>query len=193
MRACLSNSKFRPTTPSSTTPLRPSPIVPPSSCSGPPRANLTWPAPMSSGADCCGCSVHAEQRRVRSSLRGTVTRIEYAFTGSRLEAQFLLWELARQHLGSDYRREIRLRLPPYVQQVLSNRFPRTHITTRIGRAPAVYFGPFRNRLHGGAFLIRNFSISSSSAAARTISRPVPPTPAACMARWDAASVRATKP
>jgi excinuclease ABC subunit C len=85
------------------------------------------------------------------NLRGTVTRIEYAFTGSRLEAQFLLWELARQHLGSDYRREIRLRLPPYVKLVLSNRFPRTHITTRIGRAPAVYFGPFRNRSTAALF------------------------------------------
>jgi excinuclease UvrABC nuclease subunit len=85
------------------------------------------------------------------NLRGTITRIEYAFTGSRLEAQLLLWELARRHLGSDYRREIRLRLPPYVKLVLSNRFPRTYVTTRIGRAPAVYFGPFRNRSTAALF------------------------------------------
>ena len=84
-------------------------------------------------------------------LRGAVTRLEYAFTGSRLEAQFLLWELARQHLGTDYRREIRLRLPPYVKLMLSNPFPRTHVTTRIGRAPAVYFGPFRNRSTAALF------------------------------------------
>jgi excinuclease ABC subunit C len=85
------------------------------------------------------------------NLRGAITRIEYSFTGSRLEAQFLLWELARSHFASDYRREIRLRLPPYVKLVLSNRFPRTVITTRIGRAPAVYFGPFRNRATASLF------------------------------------------
>ena len=33
------------------------------------------------------------------SLRGTAKRLEYQLTGSRLEAQFLLWELARQHLS----------------------------------------------------------------------------------------------
>jgi hypothetical protein len=59
--------------------------------------------------------------------------------------------LARQHFGSDYRRQIRLRLPPYVKLVLSNPFPRTHITTRIGRAPNIYFGPFRNRSTAALF------------------------------------------
>jgi excinuclease UvrABC nuclease subunit len=85
------------------------------------------------------------------NLRGTITRIQYAFTGSRLESQLLLWDLARQHLGADYRRQIRLRLPPYVKLVLSNPFPRTHITTRIGRAPNIYFGPFRNRSTAALF------------------------------------------
>ncbi|MDQ1473873.1 MAG: excinuclease subunit, partial [Bryobacterales bacterium] len=79
------------------------------------------------------------------NLRGTATRVEYRFTGSRLESQFVLWDLARHHLGPDYRQEIRLRLPPYVKLVLTNRFPRTYVTTRIGRTEAVYFGPFRNR------------------------------------------------
>jgi excinuclease ABC subunit C len=79
------------------------------------------------------------------NLRGTIERLEYRLTGSRLEAQFVLWQLARIHLGKEYRREIRLRLPPYVKLVLSNVFPRTQVTTQIGRAPAVYFGPFRNR------------------------------------------------
>ncbi len=85
------------------------------------------------------------------NLRGAITRIEYSFTGSRLESQLLLWELARQHLGADYRRQIRLRLPPYVKLVLSNPFPRTHITTRIGRVPNIYFGPFRNRSTAALF------------------------------------------
>src|SRR5215472_3222632 len=85
------------------------------------------------------------------SLRGTATRVEYRLTGSRLEAHFLVWELARRLLGADYRREIRLRLPTYVKLVLSNRFPRTQTTARIGRAPAVYFGPFRNRATAARF------------------------------------------
>lgn len=72
-------------------------------------------------------------------------RVEYQLTGSRLEGQMLVWELARRFLGSDYRSEIRLRLPAWVKLILSNTFPRTQITHRIGRAPAVYFGPFRSR------------------------------------------------
>jgi excinuclease ABC subunit C len=85
------------------------------------------------------------------SLRGTATRVEYRLTGSRLEAHFFVWELARRHLGADYRREIRLTLPAYVKLVLSNRFPRTQTTASIGRAPAVYFGPFRNRATAARF------------------------------------------
>ncbi|MGH9657995.1 MAG: hypothetical protein ACRD96_05585, partial [Bryobacteraceae bacterium] len=39
----------------------------------------------------------------------------------------------------------RLRLPPYVKIVLDNPFPRSHVTTHVGRAPALYYGPFRSR------------------------------------------------
>jgi excinuclease UvrABC nuclease subunit len=88
------------------------------------------------------------RRRLQRMLRTVgeaVERIEYRHTGSRLESQFLLWELARRYLGEDYRRQIRLRLPPYVKLVTSNPFPRTQLTTHLGRAAAVYFGPFRNR------------------------------------------------
>lgn len=85
------------------------------------------------------------------TLRGTADRVEYQFVGSRLEAQFLLLELARKHLGAGYRAEIRLRLPPYVKLILSNRFPRTQVTTHLGRAPAVYYGPFRNRSTAAKF------------------------------------------
>jgi excinuclease ABC subunit C len=88
------------------------------------------------------------KRRLTRELRAVgdaVERIEFQYTGSRLEGLFLQWELARQHLGADYRREIRLRLPPYVKLVLSNAFPRTQVVSHLGRAPAVYFGPFRNR------------------------------------------------
>src|SRR5579863_6178401 len=85
------------------------------------------------------------------NLRGTIERIEYQFTGSRLAAQFLVLELAKKHLGASYRSEIRLRLPPYVKLILSNSFPRTQVTTHIGRARALYFGPFRNRATAARF------------------------------------------
>jgi len=85
------------------------------------------------------------------NLRGTVARVEYRFTGSRLESQFLLWELARRHLGADYAAQIRLRLPPYVKLTLANAFPRTQVTTQLGRSSAVYFGPFRNRSTAALF------------------------------------------
>jgi excinuclease ABC subunit C len=79
------------------------------------------------------------------NLRGTVERIEYALTGSRLEGQVLLWEQARRHFPGSYREIVRIRLPYYVKLILSNAFPRMQVTARVGRAPAVYVGPFRNR------------------------------------------------
>lgn len=85
------------------------------------------------------------------SLRGAAERLEYRFVGSRLEAQFLLLDLARRHLGPSYRKEIRLRLPSYVKLILSNRFPRTQVTTHPGRARAIYYGPFRNRATAAKF------------------------------------------
>jgi hypothetical protein len=89
--------------------------------------------------------------RALKTLGDSVQRVEYQYTGSRLEGQFLLWELARLHLGAGYRREIRLRLPPYVKLILSNEFPRTQVSTHIGRAPAVYYGPFRNKATAARF------------------------------------------
>lgn len=94
------------------------------------------------------------RKRLKRALAGigdVVERVEYEFTGSRLAAQFLLLELARKHFGTGYRKEIRLRLPPYVKLILSNEFPRTQVTTHIGRARAVYFGPFRNRATAARF------------------------------------------
>jgi excinuclease UvrABC nuclease subunit len=85
------------------------------------------------------------------NLRGTVERIEYQFTGSRLGAQFLVLDLAKRFLGAGYRNDIRLRLPPYVKLILTNQFPRTQVTTHLGRARAVYFGPFRNRSTAARF------------------------------------------
>jgi excinuclease UvrABC nuclease subunit len=95
-------------------------------------------------------------KRMLGNLRGTASagkleRVEYRFTGSKLAAQFLVLELARKHLGAGYRNAIRLRLPPYVKLILSNQFPRTQVTAHLGRAKAVYFGPFRNRSTAARF------------------------------------------
>jgi excinuclease ABC subunit C len=80
------------------------------------------------------------------NLRGTAERLEYHLAGSKLESRFLHLVLARRYLGADYRREIRLRLPPYVKLLLANEFPRTQVVTRLSRsAKSLYVGPFRNR------------------------------------------------
>lgn len=94
------------------------------------------------------------QRRVArmvAKLGPAIRRIEYQLTGSKLEAHFLLWRLAKKHLGAEYRREIRLSLPPYVKLIRSNPFPRTCVTPRIGKSNAVWFGPFRNRASAQRF------------------------------------------
>jgi excinuclease ABC subunit C len=90
-------------------------------------------------------------RRALSGMKGTITRVAFRLTGSRLEAQFLVWELARQYLGAGYRDEIRLRMPPWIKLVLTNPFPRTVVTRHLAAAPAVYFGPFRNRSTAARF------------------------------------------
>ncbi len=90
-------------------------------------------------------------KRLLTTLQGTVERAEFQLTGSRLESQFLVWALARQHLGAGYRDAIRLRLPPWVKLILTNAFPRATVTAHIGRANAIYFGPFRNRSTAARF------------------------------------------
>lgn len=78
-------------------------------------------------------------------------RLQYQLAGSKLESRFLHLDLAREHLGADYRREIRLRLPPYVKLLLSNEFPRTQVVGRLGRGESLYVGPFRNKATAGQF------------------------------------------
>jgi len=94
----------------------------------------------------------ASQKQSKSlNLRSTAQRVEYRLTGSALESHFVLTEQARLHLGAGYRKEIRLRLPPYVKLILTNPFPRTQVSNRLGRAKAVYFGPFRSRSTAARF------------------------------------------
>ena len=85
------------------------------------------------------------------NLRHTVERIEYQLTGSRLESAAVMYGQARRYFPDRYRDVLKLRLPPYVKVVLENRFPRTRITSSLGRAPALYYGPFRSRVSAEAF------------------------------------------
>jgi excinuclease UvrABC nuclease subunit len=85
------------------------------------------------------------------NLRHTARRIEYCLTGSAFESALVLYEQARRHFPGTYLDLIKLRMPPYVKVVLSNQFPRSHITTHLTRSAGLYFGPFRSRVSAERF------------------------------------------
>lgn len=85
------------------------------------------------------------------NLRAIARRIEYWPVASRLEAALVQYELARRYYPEDYRVRLRLHLPPYLKIVLTNPFPRSQITSRLSRAPALYYGPFRSRAAADQF------------------------------------------
>src|SRR5579872_310215 len=85
------------------------------------------------------------------NVRNTLARVEYWLSGSKLESAVRMHELARQHFPKTYLDVLRLRMPPYVKLILTNEFPRSQITTHLGGAPAVYFGPFRARATAEGF------------------------------------------
>jgi excinuclease ABC subunit C len=77
------------------------------------------------------------------SLGGLIERIEYWPTGSQLEAALLHLELAQKHFPDDWQKIVRLRPPAFLRLTVDNQFPRTMITTRLGRG--VFHGPFASR------------------------------------------------
>jgi len=79
------------------------------------------------------------------NLRDVVTRVEYWPTASRFESLLVHYALARRHYPDDYLRLTKLRMPSYVKLILSNEFPRTQVTSRIGGGAGLYYGPFRSR------------------------------------------------
>jgi excinuclease ABC subunit C len=85
------------------------------------------------------------------NLRNTVSRLEYWLTGSSLESWVRMCELARKHFPKTYLEMLHLRMPPYVKIVLANAFPRSQITTHLGRTAARYYGPFRSRASAERF------------------------------------------
>jgi len=77
------------------------------------------------------------------NLRGVAERIEYWLTGSQIEAALIHLELAQKYFPDDWRRLTRLRPPVLVRLTLDNPFPRTMVTTRMGKG--LHFGPFASR------------------------------------------------
>jgi excinuclease ABC subunit C len=83
------------------------------------------------------------------NLRGVAERIEYWLTGSQLESSLVHLDLARRHFPEDWPRLTRLRPPAFVRLTLDNQFPRTMITTRLGRG--LFYGPFASRAAADRF------------------------------------------
>jgi len=85
------------------------------------------------------------------SLRSVAARVEFQLTASWLETSLVFYELARAHFPEDYVSRIKLRMPPYVKILLSNRFPRSQVTTRLDASRSLYYGPFRTRASADQF------------------------------------------
>jgi excinuclease ABC subunit C len=83
------------------------------------------------------------------NLHGVAQRIEYWPSGSQLESSLVHLELARRHFPDDWQKVTRLRPPAFVRLTLNNQFPRTMITTRLGRG--LMYGPFASRAAADRF------------------------------------------
>lgn len=77
------------------------------------------------------------------NLRGVADRIEYWPTGSQLESALIHLELAQHHYPEDWPRMTRLRPPAFLKLTTENMFPRTLITSKLGRG--LFYGPFSSR------------------------------------------------
>ncbi len=84
------------------------------------------------------------------NLRESIERVEIWFTGSVLEAQAKMYELARLHFPQRYAKMLHLRMPPYVKLLLGNEFPRTTVSAQLG-TKTVACGPFRSRASAERF------------------------------------------
>jgi excinuclease UvrABC nuclease subunit len=87
----------------------------------------------------------ANRERLSSvlNLSSVVERIEYWRTGSQLESALVHLDLAKRYFPGDVERVTRLKPPVFLRLTLDNPFPRTMLTTRLGRG--LYYGPFASR------------------------------------------------
>jgi excinuclease ABC subunit C len=77
------------------------------------------------------------------SLSGVAERIDYWLSGSQLESALIHLDLAKRHFPEDWPKITRLRPPAFVRLTADNPFPRTMVTTRLGRG--LFYGPFASR------------------------------------------------
>ena len=77
-------------------------------------------------------------------VRQAAVGVEYWLTGSTLESQVAMYELARTHFPERYAELMHLRMPSYVKLLLANEFPRSQVTSHLTRN-GLYYGPFRSR------------------------------------------------
>ena len=96
-------------------------------------------------------SDHSGNARVSRvlNLRGVVERIEYWLTGSQLESALIHLNLAKQYFPEDVARITRLKPPVFLRLTLDDPFPRTMLTTRLGRG--LFYGPFASRVAAERF------------------------------------------
>ena len=85
------------------------------------------------------------------SLRSVAARVEFQLTASWLETSLVFYDVARAHFPEDYLSRIKLRMPPYMKILLSNRFPRSQVTSRLDASRSFYYGPFRTRASADQF------------------------------------------
>jgi len=83
--------------------------------------------------------------RPRLNLRAATRRIHYRAAGSAFETTLLLYQAMRALYPQRYRELLRLRHPPLLKLNLDNPWPRSYVTRRLGRRPALYYGPFPSR------------------------------------------------
>jgi len=76
-------------------------------------------------------------------LGGVVERVEYWTVGSQLEAMLVYLELAQRYFPDDWQKITRLKPPAFLRLVTENPFPRSMVTTRLGRG--LFTGPFPSR------------------------------------------------
>jgi hypothetical protein len=92
-----------------------------------------------------------EERTRKLNLRDRVAVIEYAPTGSDFESGFVLYKTLRALFPKTYEDRLRLRPAPLARFRLENRYPRVSITTHLGSAKSVYYGPFPSRVAAEKF------------------------------------------
>jgi excinuclease UvrABC nuclease subunit len=92
------------------------------------------------------------------NLREVASRVEYRLAGSWLETILVFYEAAKRHFPDTYPKLLKLRMPQYIKIILSNRFPRSQVTSRLGGAKALYYGPFRTRASAEMFASRSLDL-----------------------------------